>query len=589
VGINDEDVAKVKAATDFVHVASEHMALRKVGRRWQGLCPFHAERTPSFSLNAEEGLYYCFGCQASGDVIKFVREIEHLEFVEAVERLASRAGIQLRYDDANPAESKERKRRPRLFEAMGQAVAFYHERLLTAPDGAKARGYLRSRGYDGEVVRRFQIGWAPDDWDALVKALRLPEDILKDTGLGFINRRGRPQDSFRGRIMFPIFDPSGKPIAFGGRILPGTDGPKYKNSPETPLYSKSRALYALNWAKDDVVKQGEVVVCEGYTDVIGFFEAGVPRAVAGCGTAMTEEHVRALKNFARRIVLAYDADTAGQAAAERFYEWERKYDVDLAVAEFPQGQDPGDMARADPEGLQAAVKAAKPFLAFRLERVLGKADLRTVEGRARAAEAAVTVIAEHPNELVRDQYLMDVADRCRIDIERLRTILRSPGRADAQRTRPASASATYHTRSPETEALKLAIHHPELVASRLEGVLFADELHRAAFDALAASATLHEAIESADAGAAELLRRLAVEDSDAEADDVIALLAAAAGNRVLRALEADVRADPARLSELSPTIAWLKLTIEQLRETVTRVAASEGLVAWLVQNSQGEE
>ncbi|MDP9387613.1 MAG: DNA primase, partial [Actinomycetota bacterium] len=425
MGIVDEDVARVRAATDFVQVASEHLALKRVGQRWVGLCPFHAEKTASFSINAEEGLYYCFGCQAKGDVITFVREVEHLGFVEAVERLAGRAGIQLRYDEAR--EGRDRQRRARLVDALAQAVEWYHQRLLQGSDGAAARAYLRSRGYDGEVVRTFKLGWAPGEWDALARALRLPEDVLRDTGLGIVNRRGRQQDNFRSRVMFPIFDAGGTPVAFGGRALPGGDGPKYKNSPETPVYAKSRTLYGLNWAKADVVHRGEVVVCEGYTDVIAFFGAGVPRAVATCGTALADEHFRMLKNFARRIVLAYDADAAGQAAAERFYEWERRYEVDVAVAAFPPGTDPGDVARRDPAALSRAVEGAQPFLAFRIERVLGSADLRAPEGRARAAEAAMAVIAEHPSELVRDQYVMQVADRCRLDPDRLRRGVRAAG------------------------------------------------------------------------------------------------------------------------------------------------------------------
>ncbi|HET7489616.1 MAG TPA: DNA primase, partial [Acidimicrobiales bacterium] len=418
MGIVEEDVARVRAATDFVQVASEHLALKRVGRRWVGLCPFHAEKTGSFSVNAEEGLYYCFGCQAKGDVITFVREVEHLDFVGAVERLAARAGIELRYDEAR--EGKERQRRAILVEAMERAVEWYHQRLLSGQDAAPARAYLRSRGYDGDVVRAFRLGWAPGDWDALARTLRLPDDVLRDTGLGLVNSRNRQQDSFRGRVLFPIFDVAGKPVAFGGRNLPGADGPKYKNSPETPIYSKSRTLYALNWAKDEVVRTGEVVVCEGYTDVIGFFGAGVRRAVATCGTALADEHFRTLKNFARRIVLAYDADAAGQAAAARFYEWEQRYELDLRVAALPPGADPADLARQDPSALVRAVAEARPFLAFRLERVLSGADLGRPEGRARAAEAAMAVVAEHPSELVRDQYVMLVADRCRIDPDRLR-------------------------------------------------------------------------------------------------------------------------------------------------------------------------
>ncbi len=582
MGIVDEDVARVRAATDFVQLAGEHIQVRRVGRRWVGLCPFHAEKTASFSINAEEGLYYCFGCQAKGDVITFLRGVEHLDFVEAVERLAARSGIQLRYDDAK--EGKDRQRRSRLIEAMQKAVEWYHQRLVGGSDAAQARGYLRSRGYDGDVVRAFRLGWAPEGWDALARALHLPDDVLRDTGLGFVNRRGRQQDAFRARVMFPIFDASGTPVAFGGRTLPGADGPKYKNSPETPIYSKSRTLYALNWAKAEVVSTGEVIVCEGYTDVIGFFGAGLPRAVATCGTALADEHFRTLKNFARRIVLAYDADAAGQAAAERFYEWERRYEVDIAVAALPPGADPGDVARSDPAALKAAVEQAHPFLAFRLERVLGGADLRTPEGRARAAEAAIAVVGEHPNELVRDQYLMQVADRCQVDPGRLRSGV-GRRRVRDQSPRPRSEAVLREPAGPELEALRLAVHRPEDVAHRIEEVLFADELHLAAFRALASSSTLHEAIDTADPAAAALLQRVAVEDTVADPDDVVARLAQEAGRRALDKLRAEARTSEDAAVALSPTVGWLKLTLEQLPD----VEASNRLVAWLVQWAQEEE
>ena len=580
MGIVDEDVARVRAATDFVQVASEHLALKRVGQRWVGLCPFHAEKTASFSVNAELGLYHCFGCQAKGDVITFIREVEHLDFVGAVEKLASRAGIELRYDEAR--EGQDRQRRSRLLDAMEQAVEWYHQRLLTASDAAPARSYLRSRGYDGEVVRAFRLGWAPSDWDALARSLRVPDDVLRDTGLGIVNRRGRQQDSFRGRVMFPIFDAAGKAVAFGGRALPGADGPKYKNSPETPIYSKSRTLYGLNWAKGDVVSSGEVVVCEGYTDVIGLAGVGVRRAVATCGTALADEHFRILKNFARRIVLAYDADAAGQAAAERFYEWERRYEIDLTVAALPAGSDPGDLARKDPDGLRAAVAGARPFLAFRLERVLGAADLHAPEGRARAAEAALTVIREHPSELVRDQYLMEVADRCRVDPDRLRRA--SP--ADVGRQERSGRPAPAPRRDPggaELEALRLAVHQRDDVVPRLHAVLFADERNLAAFEAVASAPTVHDAIAGADPEAAALLQRLAVEEVSAEVGDVLSQLLRRAAGRAVAAMEADARAAPEDALAVSAAVGWLKVTVEDLPDP----EAADRLVDWLVR--WGEE
>jgi DNA primase len=413
MGIPDEDVARVRASTDIVSLIGEHAALKKQGQRWVGLCPFHGEKTPSFSVNAEEGFYYCFGCQAKGDAISFVRAIDHLDFVDAVRRLADKAGITIREDATTGRDSQRRKV---LLDAMERATDWYHQRLLTAGDAGVARDYLRSRGYEGDVVRRFRLGWAPDDWDALCTGLDLTPEIAVGAGLGFVNRRGRLQDAFRARILFPICDPSGHPVALGGRVLPGSSDPaKYKNSIESAVYSKRKTLYALNWAKQDIIASNEVVVCEGYTDVIGLFESGVERAVATCGTALAEEHVKLLRGFASRVVLAFDADGAGQSAAGRFYEWERRFEIDVAVADLPVGSDPGELARTDPDALRSAIDGAKPFLQFRLERILATADLSTPEGRARAADHALTAVAEHPDNLVRDQYLMQVAERCRLE------------------------------------------------------------------------------------------------------------------------------------------------------------------------------
>ena len=617
-----EDVERVRAAADFVAVASEHIALKRVGRRWQGLCPFHAEKSPSFSINAEEKLFYCFGCHAGGDVFRFVMDVEHLDFKDAVERLASKSGVTLHYDDDSPAAGRERQQRQALLDAMEKAVAWYHERLLTGSDAAAARRYLRERGYDGDAVRAYRMGWAPAAWDELSRHLGVPEAVLIKAGLATTGRRGTPVDKFRARIMFPIFDVGGHPVAFGGRILPGGDGPKYMNSPETPIYAKSRTLYGLNWAKTGVVEAGEVIVCEGYTDVIGFFRAGLPRAVATCGTALADEHFRMLKNFARRVVLAYDADAAGQSAAARFYEWERRYEIDLAVASFPDGADPADVARRDPAALAKAVAEAEPFLAFRLGRVLRGADLRSPEGRAHAAEAAIATVAEHPSDLVRDQYLMQVADRCRIDADRLRPMLAQALRAPAPSSRPgrgdgsgpaasridrsslgdrgdppdersgggdrAPSPSRHGPSGPEVEALRIALHHPEAVADRLEVVLFTDETAVAAFRALASATTLTEALSAADPEASALLGRLAVEEPDAEPSDVVNLLIRRAAERALADLQTESRVSPDRGDELLKLTAWVKVTMEQLPDPDTGIDAGRRLVAWLAERCEEE-
>jgi DNA primase len=578
MGIAGEDIERVRAATDLVAVVGEHVALRRSGTRWVGLCPFHTERTPSFSVNAELGFWYCFGCQAKGDAITFVRETRQLDFVGAVESLAGRTGIELHWDTQR--ESGERQRRTRLVETMDRAVTWYHERLLSSPDAADARHYLRSRGYDGEVVRHFQLGWAPDGWDELCRSLSLPADVAIDSGLGFVNKRNRLQDSFRSRVLFPIFDARGDAVAFGGRVLPGAEGHKYKNSAANRLYDKGEVLYGLNWAKTKVVEHGEVVVCEGYTDVIGFASAGVSQAVATCGTSLTERHVATLRRFATRIVLAFDADGAGQAAAERIYGWERRYEVDVFVAALPPGTDPADLAGSDPEALRRAVTDAVPFLAFRLDRLLAGSSLVSVESRARAAAAAAALIAEHPNQIVREDYAAQIALRLGVRPEHLMT-----GQGDGGR-RPGNVRApSKQRRRTETAsllALSLAVHQPETVCEMLHEVLFADPVELGAYQALARSATLQEAVAEAAPEVAELLLRLAVEEvADTDAQAVVGRLVDEATSRVLTDMEVGFRAGTSPDDD-PQLFGWLKLRIEDLRDDTARASAIEQLLPFLV-------
>ena len=641
MGIVTEDVAHVRAVTDIVALIGEYTPLKRVGRRYVGLCPFHSEKTASFSVNAEEGFYYCFGCRAAGDSITFLRAIEGCDFVEAVERLAERAGVAVRHD-ASVRGGPERDKLQVLKDAMERAVSFYHERLLTASDAGRARQYLRSRGYGGEVVRQFRLGWAPGG-SAAARAVGGDAKVLIEAGLARQGNYGL-MDAFKERVIFPIFDPSGTAIALGGRLLPGGgEGPKYRNSPETPIYSKRRTLYALNWARQAVVQTQEVVVCEGYTDVIGMFLSGVPRAVATCGTALTEDHFKLLARFARRVVLAFDADSAGENAAARFYEWERTHDLEVAVAALPPGSDPGELASHDPEALRTAVEEARPFLQFRLDRALASEHLRTAEGRARAAEEAVAIIAEHPNELVRDQYLTATADRTRIEPDRLRERVdrarrtsaagargapgtrpslrhdsgRSvpptsggDGRAAASRLgeeddpplwigrpggfereegapSPPAVAAGRHRgslgRRAGRDALSLAIHAPESMADRLDEALFTDPVQRRAFRALAGAASFREAVESADEDAADLLRQLVVGEPASEPDQTIVALARTAATAALAEAEAaarvaDSEADAAGLAVAATTITWLKAQLEAMSEPGVNETPPQGVI-----------
>lgn len=585
MAIVEEDIARVRSETDFVGVVSEHLALKRVGRRWTGLCPFHAEKSPSFSVNAEEGLYYCFGCGARGDIITFVREVEHLDFAEAVEKLASRAGIELHY--TNKTDDRDRKRKQEVLSLIEKAAEFYHEQLLTSLGAAPARAYLRKRGYDSEVVRAFKLGWSPDDWDVLVKRLKASDELLEASGLGFRNRRGRQQDAFRARIMFPILDAAGHPIAFGGRIMPGAEGPKYKNSPETIAYQKRRTLYGLSWAKATMVDRDEVVVCEGYTDVIGFHRSDITNAVATCGTALAEEHVRLMKNFVSNVVLAYDADAAGAAAAERFYAWEKQYNVNIRVAVLPSGSDPGELAQKNPAALRAAVENAQPYLGFRVDRVLAASNVSTPEGRARAADDALLVIKEHPNELVRDQYVMTVADYVHLSADQLRDRLPTAGNA-----RPITPKRVSLPRvSPELEALRVAIHMPEQFAGFFADipqaeVLFTEDVAARAYRALISADTLHDAIETAEPEVATVIQQLAVSDYEGDPLDVLTRLVDRAAFRSLAQLERQARSGDADIESLSSTTAWLRKEIEELRSDGAHPDAVAALVTWLVEQDR---
>jgi DNA primase len=645
VGIVDEDIGRVREATDIVAVISQYTQLKRSGTQWQGLCPFHTEKTGSFYVNAEKGVYRCHGCQVGGDVITFIREKEQLDFAGAVEWLANRAGVTLRYTDKDEGEG--RKRQARLFEITERAAEWYHQRLRSSPDAKEARAYLRSRGFDADEVAHFRIGWAPDSWDAMARALRINKVDLEATGLGFQNKAGRLQDFFRARILFPIMDERGRVIGFGGRKLPGADGAKYQNSRDNALYHKSKALYGLNWAKADAVNANEMVVCEGYTDVIGFARAGVPRAIATCGTSLTEDHVKMIRRFTRRLVLAYDADEAGQAASERVYAWEQAHDIEVAVVALPEGTDPDELAQSSPETLRQAVAEARPFLAFRVDRVLGGADMRTPESRARAADAALAVVAEHPDDLVRDQYVMQVADACRVDAGLLRDRLAklraeagsnaaarsvspssgergvrtgrsprgdaggwssgeplpqeypggdaeyddggrwsTPARTATATTRGDRGRSSAPTRSAmlrdgaETEALRLALLHPERVQGVLEPALFLHPTARAAFEAISSADSLTDALDGAPAEVSDLLLRLSVEPSDAESTDVLSRLATEVGRVVMADLEAEARAAPDPLAYAS-SMAWLKLTLDEVRGPRAEVETVTQLLAWL--------
>ncbi len=543
-----DDIERVRHATNIVELLEGVTTVKKRGRTVSAICPFHQEKTPSLSIDVAQGLYHCFGCQAGGDVFKFVQETQGLDFSEAVEQLAARAGIALQRD---PEALRRKGEREGLIEATRTAVDFYQHRLKTGQDAGGARSYLRGRGYDVEVIDRFQLGYAPggDVWDALVTHLRaagVSEKVMIEAGLAARTGRGRLRDWFRGRIMFPIFDLRGEPVGFGARILEG-DGPKYLNSPETRIYQKARLLYGLNWAKSDITRAGYSLVVEGYTDVIGLHLAGLPQAVATCGTALGEEHFDLLRRFAERVVLAFDADQAGSGAAIRGDELEIpvKLNLDLRVAVMPEGRDPADLVRAgEAEVMRTAVADSMPLLQFRLGRELERFDLSEPEGRARAVRETARLIARQQDDLVRREYARFVARRVGTDFEAVMAEIR--GGASTRRSEPHAPEQEPRRRSgverAERELLRaLLANDARLAEAEVDAAIFMNGVFRDAYLLLAPAIAdlppgeppdLAALIGEGDAGAPALLRALALDALPIS--DPVALVDRLAGWRIER-------------------------------------------------------
>ncbi len=410
-----ETVERVKEAADIVEIVSGYTDLRRGGERHMGLCPFHEERTPSFSVDPREKLYHCFGCGVGGDVIKFVEEKEGLGFPEAVEALADRYGVELERESEDPRAEDARKRRARLGELLERTAQFYAAYLWESTEAAKAREYLESRGLGDEVLREFGVGYAPSAWDQVLTrgqraGFEIPE--LAAVGLEQKGRKGGHYDRFRARIMFPVRDPRGRVQGFGARALRPDTKPKYLNSPEGELYRKSRTLYGIDRARGPIAKAGRAVVVEGYTDVLAAHQAGIDQAVGVMGTAITPEQLQQLARYTEGVALALDADRSGREAMLRAQRVAGSRKLDLRVAAMPAGEDPAEMiAAGEADKLRELIADAMPLPEFQVRWVLDEADLSSPAGRDRALDEVVPVLGAMGESISRDELARLVADR----------------------------------------------------------------------------------------------------------------------------------------------------------------------------------
>ncbi len=420
---------KVKQQADIVRVVGEYVRLKKSGQNFTGLCPFHAEKSPSFAVHPTKQIYHCFGCGVGGDVFKFVMEMEKCAFPEAIRIVAEKCGISIpRPKERSPEERKENQQRAVLVEMHREAQIFFVKQLEGTLEGKAARAYLEDRGLDKEAIAQFGIGYAPSGGDALLRSFtsKYSEKLLVDSGLVSRDQSGRLFDRFRRRITFPISNESGKIVAFGCRAL-GDDQPKYLNSPETPIYSKSNVLYHLDRAKEGIRRQEFAILVEGYMDAIAVARAGISNVVASCGTSLAEPQIKLLGRFTRRVIVSYDPDAAGQTATERSLVLLLEQDFEVRVLALP----PAENKKADPdlfirekgaEEYRKLLKEAPPYVDYLISRAR-QMDLTTGEGKLRAVNFLLPYVQKIPNRILRSEWATRIAQQLRLEEPVLRAAL----------------------------------------------------------------------------------------------------------------------------------------------------------------------
>jgi DNA primase len=454
-GVDQNVIDEVKSRNDIVDIVSLYVTLRKTGKNYVGVCPFHQEKTPSFTVAPDKQMFYCFGCHASGDVVSFIMKRENKAFYEALKSLADRAGIELPQTGSTPAENVAMKRRQAIYDSLSRAAEFYTKTLKEA-QGKAALDYLLGRGITLETIDKFGLGYSPDAWDELAKTLRskgFNEDVAVAAGLVMKRQKGTGvYDRFRNRVMFPIKDVRGRVIGFGARALDDSQ-PKYLNSPETEVFSKGRGLFALNMAREAARAERFIVVVEGYMDAISAHQAGVGQVVASLGTALTQDQAKQLAQISREVVLAYDSDSAGQEATLRGIEVLRTQGVSVRVCEVAEGKDPDEFIRArGSDAFRQLLKSAPSIVEYFLKRYVAEfGDTRA--GRIKTVEAMSEVLATLDNAVELSSYISLVAGRTGTPVEVLANQVRRAKKNAAVALRDSAAGAQDHesdTKKPAT-------------------------------------------------------------------------------------------------------------------------------------------
>jgi DNA primase len=512
--------AEIKSKLPVVDIVGETVALKRAGSAYKGLCPFHAEKTPSFVVSPERESWHCFGCGEGGDIFTFLMKRDGMDFREALGRLAEKAGVEL-----SERTAREDRRRARLREALEGAIAWYREVLLQTSQGEKARAYLAERGFSDATLERFTVGYAPNNWEMLTKRLLargFNAQELIGSGLASPSNRGGVIDRFRGRVIFPIRDSSGRAVGLGGRILPGLEGPKYLNSPAGPIFDKSQTLYAIDLARPAIRREKLTVIVEGYTDVVAAHQAGFENVVASLGTALTAGQVGLATRYADAVALAYDVDLAGETATQRGLLEELGPVVSkVRVIRIPAGKDPDDFIKSDPDGWRAAVASATELLPYFMQRSATEVDMRLPQGRSAYTRRMLDLLRRIPDRVEQDSYVPGLAKLAGIDERVLREELaRGPRAVPVRPLEPAARDGARDAEpmlAPlEREALTLLLLNPALAAEqgsqplplREQSARALGEAWIAAVQAAGARPDLEKFVAGLDPASGELARSL---------------------------------------------------------------------------------